>query len=45
MSFVEVASAVASEPEIQTAFESGKVPLRGILDKCSYIEGRLDGSF
>ena len=44
MSFVEVASAVPSTPEIQTALESGKVFLRGILDKCTYIEARLDES-
>ena len=45
MSFVEVASAVASEPEmIQAALESGKAFLRGILDKCSYIGARLDES-
>ena len=44
MSFVEVASAVPSTPEIQTALESGKVFLRGILDKCTYIDARLDES-
>ena len=44
MSFVEVASAVPSTPEMQTALESGKVLLRGILDKCTYIEARLDES-
>ena len=44
MNFVEVASAVASEPDFQVALESGKVILRGIFDKCSYIEARLDES-
>jgi hypothetical protein len=44
MSFVEVASAVASEPDFQAALESAKVLLRGIFDKRSYIEARLDES-
>ena len=44
MSFDEVASAVASEPEFQASLETGKVLLRGILDKCTYIDSRLDES-
>ena len=40
----EVASAVASVPEFQAALETGQVLLRGILDKATYIEARLDES-
>ena len=40
----EVASAVASIPEFQAALETGQVLLRGILDKATYIEARLDES-